>query len=445
MLSLPDYVINTIDIITANKFEAYLVGGSVRDYIMRQNPSDYDIATNATPEQLKNIFCGFKIFETGLKHGTITLLYENNPVEITTYRVDGIYKDNRRPSEVMFVDSFYTDASRRDFTMNAIGYNPKEGFKDFFGGMADIKNKIIRCVGNAETRFEEDALRILRAVRFSAALGFTIEEETNSAVFAKKELLLNISAERINAELIKLLCGKNAEAVIIKYIEVFAVFLPELHSIIRFDQNTPYHKYDLLTHTAKTISNCPAEKSLRLAAFLHDIGKPLARTCGKDGYSHFKGHQIKSTELARSILNRLKFDNKTKNEVLFLIENHHIKLIPDEIYMKKLISRHGYEKIQMLFLLQKADNLAKGDTPNERYNIRLQAEETFKKIQKEKPCLFIKDLALKGNRLIADGVPPDNNVKIILSEILDQVIQNNLENNEEVLFDYYKNNYSFDA
>ncbi|MBQ3562784.1 MAG: tRNA nucleotidyltransferase, partial [Clostridia bacterium] len=290
MFNLPHQVDFALNKLIAAGYEAFIVGGCIRDILRQKAPSDYDITTSAEPEQTKAVFEGEKIIETGLKHGTVTLLKDGMPLEITTYRIDGAYADNRRPTSVQFTKSLTEDLARRDFTINAMAFSKKTGIVDPFGGEADLQNKIIRSVGDADRRFNEDALRLMRAIRFASVLGFKIEEKTKISIFKNKNLLKNISSERIAAELVKLLCGKNAKQIIIDYFEVLEVILPEISQMKNFNQNNPHHIYPLLEHTAIAVENTPAEPPLRLAMLLHDCGKPDALTIDERGVSHFYGH-----------------------------------------------------------------------------------------------------------------------------------------------------------
>ena len=264
-----------IDLLKSNGFEAFLIGGSVRDYIMGLPIGDIDITTNATPQQVKSVFCDFRVIETGIKHGTVTVLIDNEPLEITTYRSEGAYSDNRHPDCVTFSQSLSDDVVRRDFTMNAIAYDFSDGFCDLVGGIKDINNQTIRCIGDAETRFREDALRILRALRFSSVLGFSIEKNTEKAIHKCKDLLKNISAERIREEFTKLICGKNAFSVLQEYSDVISVFIPEIQRCVGFEQKNRHHCYDVYTHTLKAVEKSKADAVIRLSLFFHDIGKPM--------------------------------------------------------------------------------------------------------------------------------------------------------------------------
>ena len=324
-------------------YEAYVVGGCVRDAIMQNEINDFDITTSATPDEMKVVFKDERTFDTGIKHGTITLYYNRENVEITTYRVDGEYDDNRHPKSVEFTKRLENDLKRRDFTMNAIVYNDKEGFIDMFSGIEDIKNKVIRAIGDPKKRFEEDALRILRAIRFSSVLGFTIEESTKRAMIECKSLLHNVSGERIAVEINKFLLGKNVKNAILENYEILGEIIPEIYKMQGFDQQTRWHIYDVLTHTAGAVENIPPVVHLRLAAFLHDTGKVHTFTVDEKGAGHFYGHNEKSAEIAHSYLTKYKYDNFTKDRVTRLVKVHDTPIEEDRIVIKRRLNRMGNE------------------------------------------------------------------------------------------------------
>ncbi|MBQ5565782.1 MAG: HD domain-containing protein, partial [Clostridia bacterium] len=334
MIFLPDEVKTAIEKISKNGFEAYIVGGCVRDSLLGKTPKDYDITTSASPQEVEKIFSDCRVIETGIKHGTVTVLINSMPLEITTFRIDSEYVDNRHPESVTFTKSLREDTARRDFTMNAIAYNNFTGICDFYGGETDIKNKIVRCVGNPDLRFNEDALRIMRAIRFSSVLGFEIEENTRSSIFKNKELLKNISSERIAAELVKLLCGKNAKKVLCEYIDILGVVMPELLPMKDFDQRNAHHIYDIWTHTAVAVENIEPAPILRLTALFHDIGKPECFFM-KNGQGHFYGHAAVSEKISDNILKRLKFDNTSRETITTLVKLHDIQIEETETAVKR--------------------------------------------------------------------------------------------------------------
>lgn len=415
-----------------NGYEAYLVGGCVRDYLLGKDPSDFDITTNARPEAVMDIFNGHAyVVGTGLKHGTVTVVKDGISAEITTYRVDGNYSDNRHPENVRFSSRLEDDVLRRDFTINSMAYSPKYGFKDYVGGFDDLENGVIRCVGDPAVRFEEDALRILRAIRFSSVLGFDIEENTAAMVHKKAELLENISKERISSEFIKLLCGKNAEDVLLKYRDVISVFLPDIKSMFDFEQHTPYHKYDVYTHSVKAVAACDSnDKILRTATFFHDIGKPGCFFTDSEGVGHFYGHAQKSTEITDSVLKDLRFDNNFRTCVTTLIKHHDAPIENDEKRIKRLLRNLGEEQFFRLLNLQRADNSAQSDIVFNRRERFDAVEATARKILSEKACFSLSDLAVNGNDIISLGVPKGKMIGKILNALLEDVIENRIQNNK---------------
>lgn len=395
-----------IDLLCESSFKAYAVGGCVRDAIMGREVSDYDITTSALPFQVEEILeaNGIKYVETGLKHGTITAVINHAPYEITTFRTDGEYADNRHPDSVVFVDRVDMDLSRRDFTINAIAYNEKEGFCDPFGGKKDIENRLIRAVGDADKRFKEDALRIMRALRFSSQLGFDIEEKTKEAIFSDKELLNNIARERIYKELVKLLLGKDCERVLLEYREVIAVIIPELIPTFDFEQNNKWHLFDVYTHSAKSVACCPEKAYIRLAMLLHDIGKPHCKTTDEKGSDHFYGHAQIGAEIAGKVLKSLRVSNEIHNKVTKLIENHSNYLSHKPSTVKRRMRALGEDLIFDFIDFQIAD--LKSHNP-EYANKEIEALEEIREITRDiinnKEPYKISDLAINGYDLMNIG------------------------------------------
>ena len=309
---LPAGVSRALTMLESAGFEAFIVGGCVRDALRGITPKDYDITTSALPEETKSVFRDWRVIETGIQHGTITVVMDGMPLEITTYRTEGTYSDNRHPDSVSFTASLREDVARRDFTMNAIAYSPTRGMIDHFGGAEDIRRGIIRCVGDPATRFREDALRMMRGIRFASVLGFAIEKNTAAAIHENKERIPTVSAERIRVELTKLLCGANVKNVLMDWWDVIGTVIPEILPMHGFDQKTPYHIYDVWEHTAVAVSNIPPDPHLRLCALLHDIGKPPSFFTDEKGVGHFYGHPAVSARMTEEILARLKYDNATR-------------------------------------------------------------------------------------------------------------------------------------
>jgi tRNA nucleotidyltransferase (CCA-adding enzyme) len=435
-----------IDLLKSNGFEAFLIGGSVRDYIMGLPIGDIDITTNATPQQVKSVFCDFRVIETGIKHGTVTVLIDNEPLEITTYRSEGAYSDNRHPDCVTFSQSLSDDVVRRDFTMNAIAYDFSDGFCDLVGGIKDINNQTIRCIGDAETRFREDALRILRALRFSSVLGFSIEKNTEKAIHECKDLLKNISAERIREEFTKLICGKNAFSVLQEYSDVISVFIPEIQRCVGFEQKNRHHCYDVYTHTLKAVEKSRNDAIIRLSLFFHDIGKPVVAHFDEKGEQHYYGHPKKSAELTESIMTRLRFDNETKNKVVTLVALHDSPIMvnnntyPDKKRLKKLMSKIGKDMIYDLIHIKYCDNSAQQPE-------YLRGEDFYKatysmidEIISQQECFSIKDLKINGNDLISMGFN-GKEIGKILNNVLERVINETLANNYNDIRDFIISNY----
>ena len=347
-ISLPEKVNRIIQVLQSHGYEAYAVGGCVRDSILGRVPDDWDITTSATPEETKSLF--FKTFDTGIEHGTVTVLMDKEAFEVTTYRVDGKYEDSRHPSEVTFTRNLKEDLLRRDFTINAMAYNDKEGLVDIFGGMQDLEHKIIRCVGDARARFGEDALRILRAVRFAAQLGFTIEEETQKGIEELAPNLANISAERIQVELIKMLTSPNPCMIRKAYeLGITKVILPELDRMMETEQETPHHRYTVGEHTIHALANIRDDKVLRLTMLFHDVAKPLMKTMDEGGIAHFKMHDVKGAELTKQILKRLKFDNDTMNKVVKLVQYHDYRMPAEPKNVRRAMQKNRGGVVPVLF------------------------------------------------------------------------------------------------
>lgn len=419
--------------------EAWIVGGCVRDLLMGKVPHDWDMTTSSEPEETKAVFKDFHTIDTGIKHGTVTVMMEGEPLEITTYRVDGEYKDNRRPEEVKFTRSLEEDLLRRDFTMNAIAYAPEHGLADPYGGRADIALGIIRCVGEAAKRFNEDGLRILRALRFSATLGFEIEKNTAAAIRGERELLKNISAERIHEELTKLLCGKNAAAVLREYAEVIGVVLPEILPMVGFEQHNEHHCHDVWGHTVAAVENISPESVLRWAALFHDMGKPSTFSMGEDGVGHFYGHAPRSAELADDIMARLRFDNESRERVLTLVRHHDGPLEADAKFLKRKLSKLGEKGFFDLVALCRADNMAQAEAYRHRQEHYDEVERIAREILAGDNCFTLKSLAVNGHDLMAIGYK-GKAIGGALQTLLEAVMDEKVENEKTVLIEYLKEN-----
>ena len=430
-----------IEILKSKGFEAFLIGGSVRDFVMGLPIGDIDITTNATPNEVKQAFWDFRVIETGIKHGTVTVLINNEPLEITTYRSEGTYSDNRHPDSVTFSKSLADDVVRRDFTMNGIAYDFDNGFCDLVGGLQDIKNHTIRCIGNAETRFNEDALRILRAMRFSAVLGFEIESETKNAIHKYKDLLKNISAERIREEFTKLICGKNAYNVLQDFSDVVTVFIPEIRDCVNFEQKNRHHCFDVYTHTLKAVEKSQAKPIIRLALFFHDIGKPSVAHFDEKGEQHFYSHPKRSAEITEKIMTRLRFDNDTKNNVVTLVRMHDSPILvndmtkPDRKRIKKIMSQIGADLMFDLIEIKYCDNSAQNPEYFRGEDFYKRTHDIVNEIINEKECFSIKHLAIDGNDLIALGFR-GKKIGETLEKCLTAVIDGKVENEKSELIKY---------
>ena len=411
-IRLPEKV-NTIIITLQNAgFEAYVVGGCVRDSILGRQPEDWDITTSATPGETKALF--EKTFDTGIKHGTVTILLDREGFEVTTYRIDGKYEDNRHPKEVTFTRSLKEDLLRRDFTINAMAYNEKEGLVDIFGGLTDLKEKRIRCVGDAKQRFLEDALRILRGIRFAAQLGFSIEDETRAGMRELAPTLRKISAERIQA-------GLLLEAY---ELGITAQFLPEFDRLMKTEQETPHHMYNVGEHTIHAIENVRTDKILRLTMLLHDMGKPALKTMDVSGRAHFKKHAFESEKIAGNVLRRLRFDNDTLRKVTRLVYYHDYRMPAEAENVRRAVNRIGEDLFSYYMEVRRADVLAQSMYRREEKIRNLdEIEELYSDIVKKEQCVSLKKLAVTGKDLIEAGMEPGKEIGKKLNELLELVIE----------------------
>ena len=442
-IKIPEKANYIIKKIAAAGFEAYVVGGCVRDSILGRKPQDWDITTSATPEQVKAIFP--RTIDTGIAHGTVTVMLDKEGFEVTTYRIDGKYEDSRHPKEVTFTPNLVEDLKRRDFTINAMAYNDEAGLVDIFGGLADIENKIIRCVGDAEARFSEDALRIMRAIRFSAQLGYDIEEKTQTAIRNLAPNLRNISAERIQVELVKLMTSPHPDTLRVAYeLGVTAVILPEFDKTMETPQNHPHHMYNVGEHTLQGLLQVPAEKNLRLAVLFHDIGKPDTRTTDEHGIDHFRGHATVSEEKTRGILRRLRFDNDTVYYVTRMVRYHDYgnHLDPDMRIVRRAINKIGEDIFPLLFKVKKADILSQSTFHREEKLQNLENwQRLYQEIMEKKQCISLKTLAVTGSDLIAIGMKPGRQLGEVLQWLLEQVLENPEYNRKEWLLSQVEQKY----
>ena len=432
---LPQKVSFIINCIMEAGYEAYAVGGCIRDSILGRTPDDWDITTSATPEQVKRLFR--RTIDTGIQHGTVTVLLEREGFEVTTYRIDGKYEDGRHPKEVTFTPCLEEDLKRRDFTINAMAYNEQNGLVDLFGGMEDIHAKVIRCVGDGRARFMEDGLRIMRAIRFAAQLGYTIEEDTKAAICELAPNLCKISAERIQVELTKLVESPHPEAMRTVYeTGVAAVILPEFVQSMETPQNNPHHCYTVGEHTLRVMQQVEAKKELRLAALFHDIGKPGCRSTDETGIDHFYRHPEAGAELTRNILRRLRYDNETVLTVCRLVQYHDYGsgVMPDSRIVRRAMNKIGEDLFPMLFALKKADILAQSTQLREEKLACLAAwQAQYEDILRKEECVSLKNLALTGRDLIAMGMQPGKELGEVLQKMLELVLDHPNYNTKEYL------------
>ena len=438
MIQVPDYVVKAIELLEKGGFEAYCVGGCVRDSILGREPNDWDVCTSATPEEMKICFEGYRTIDTGIRHGTLTVIIDRNPLEITTYRTDGAYASHRRPFSVSFIRDLSGDISRRDFTVNAICCDKNGAVTDMFGGIDDLNNKIIRCVGDPDERFEEDALRIMRALRFSATLGFSIEKATADAISRKCNLLEYISVERIFSELKKLLCGKNAAGVLEEHKDIIAVIIPEIKPCFGFDQHNQHHCYDVWKHIILSVGNVRQDERLRLAMLFHDIGKPAMARFDEDGTGHFKGHPIKSAEMLTEILDRFHCDNATIAYVRDLVIEHDNRIPVVRKNVKRFMAKHSFDFFMDYLEVRRADTMAQSDF------LRQEKLEELEKlamiaveVNNEDCCLKVTDLAVDGKDMISLGMS-GRQIGAMLQRLLDLVVDDKLDNDRNVLIEYAK-------
>ena len=425
---LPLHIRLCIDRLEAQGFATYCVGGCVRDHVLGLTPHDYDLCTAATPEQIRAVFADYPLVLSGEKHGTVSVVMAHELVEITTFRTEGGYSDRRHPDWVAFVTSIEEDLSRRDFTVNAMAYSPTRGFADPFGGQEDLKSKTLRAVGDPSARFTEDALRILRGVRFAVRFGLTPDAATESAMNQLAPLMDNLARERIFDELCKLLPLVKAED-ILRYTKVLVQAIPELAPCVDFCQHSPHHAYDVFTHTAHVVQAMPADPALRLAALLHDIGKPAVFYRDEEGRGHFPGHGAIGAEMADNILRRLRASNELRLRVTNLIARHMTPLEPDKRLLRRRLSKFGIEGVWDLLALQKADFGSKGVEGAEPFS---QIETIIQEILDENACLSLKDLAINGRDLMALGFS-GKAIGNCLNSLLEQVVEDQLPNDRTAL------------
>lgn len=440
-IELPEKVHNIIATLQMNGYEAYAVGGCVRDSLLGREPGDWDITTSAMPGETKELFP--RTFDTGIEHGTVTVLLDHEGFEVTTYRIDGEYEDSRHPREVTFTRNLREDLLRRDFTINAMAYNEKEGLVDIFGGIKDLEKGIIRCVGTAKERFREDALRILRGVRFAAQLDFGIEETTREAMEELAPTLSCISAERIQAELVKILVSGHPEILKTAWeLGITRQFLPEFDRIMVTGQETPHHMYNVGEHTLCALRNVRADKVLRLTMLLHDMGKPALKTVDDNGVAHFKRHALKSEEIAGQVLRRLKFDNDTSRKVLRLVRCHDYRMPAASRSVRRVMAAIGEDLFPYYMEVRRADVLAQSMYQREEKLKNLDdIELLYHEITEAGQCVSLKTLAVSGRDLINAGMRPGKEIGEKLARLLEAVIEDPELNEKEKLLDLVREDF----
>lgn len=433
-VKLPQQVASVMERIQAAGFACHAVGGCVRDSLLGLTPHDWDLTTDALPQQVGDVFADHRVIPTGMAHGTVTVLCDGMPLEITTYRVDGAYHDHRRPDSVRFVPDIIEDLRRRDFTVNAMAWEPQTGLCDPFVGADDLKHRLLRCVGNAEKRFNEDALRILRALRFAATYGFAIEEATADALFHCAPLLCEVAAERIRAELDRLLVGPYAGVVLRRFAAVLYPVLPELQAIEGVWQYNPYHDKDVLGHTIAALEAAPPVLPVRLALLLHDCGKPGRFELIREGFGHFPNHPAVGAEIARDVLQRLRYDRRTTDMVCRLIRHHDERIPETDAGVRRWLYRVGEQELRWLLDVKEGDcdGHAANLPPFRKEEIN-RLRERITRVVAEGQCTSMKMLAINGGILMAAGIPAGESVGRALHFALERVLDGDLPNEREAL------------
>ncbi|MBR3606342.1 MAG: HD domain-containing protein [Lachnospiraceae bacterium] len=434
-IELPKKVKRIISVIQEAGYEAYAVGGCVRDSILGRQPDDWDIATSAVPCQIKELFP--RTIDTGIQHGTVTVMLGKEGFEVTTYRIDGEYEDSRHPKDVTFTSEIGEDLARRDFTVNAMAYNDRQGLVDLFGGMEDIRQGILRCVGVPQERFGEDALRMMRALRFSAQLGYTIDQETRQAIQQMAGNLVNISAERIQTELVKLVVSPHPDYLRDGWeMGITKIILPEFDICMETEQNNPHHCYTVGEHILKSMKQVRADKVLRLTMLFHDMGKPVMKSTDEEGIDHFYGHVRRGEEIARQVLKRLKFDNETINQVCQLVLYHDYPFQPEARSLRRAIHKIGNPFFPQLFEVKRADMLAQSlFQREEKSRLLAESEAVYKEILQKQDCVSLRTLAVKGKDLIGLGMESGPKLGKVLEQLLELVLENPEENTRERLLE----------
>ena len=432
-MQLPDPVLFLLNRLLQNGYSAYAVGGCVRDRLRGVAPNDWDICTSARPDEMEKVFEGERIAETGIRHGTLTVILDHVPYEITTYRLDGDYRDHRHPESVSFIREVEEDLSRRDFTVNAMACDAHGRILDLFGGQKDLEAGIIRCVGDPNRRFDEDALRVLRALRFASVLNFEIEPETEKAIRHLYPAMAEVAPERIREELLKLLCGEGVGRILRAYPEVFSFLIPVLGPCIGYDQENPHHLFTVWEHTIRAVENIEPDPVLRMTMLLHDTGKPAARVTDDHGIGHYPGHQKISARLALETVQALRFDRATEERIVRLVEAHDIPLSTDPKLLLHRLNRFGEKDLRALFLIHRADRIATGTrNPEHAKEHCKDLSDALDRLLSGQPCYTLKQLEINGNDLLALGFR-GKTVGETLNALLNQVMDGDLPNRRDAL------------
>lgn len=437
---IPQNVIEILTTLENAGYEAYAVGGCVRDFYLGVEPHDWDITTSAKPDETKALFN--RTIDTGIKHGTVTAMLNGEGYEITTYRIDGEYEDNRRPSSVEFTSDLSEDLKRRDFTFNAMVMDKDGNIKDLYGGMKDLDNKIVKCVGDPNERFQEDALRMMRAIRFAAKFGFELDEDVYAAIKKNASLIQNVSFERIESELTKILTSDHPENIVdLYYTGIMDYIVPEFSKCMQTQQNSKWHCYDVGMHSVAAVASIENDKNLRWTMFLHDIGKPVCKVVGNDGYDHFMGHDMEGAKMAEKVLDRMKMSNSDKDEILNLIFYHDIHMVKMH-KIRKFVADHGIDFARKLIKVQYADVAAQSDYELENKLKKINTLKcAFEEVEKDKTAINIKDLAINGNDLIEIGYK-GKEIGKILNDFRDLALNDPRVNTREKLLVKAKERYS---
>ncbi len=426
MIRIPEQARAVIERLEANGFETWAAGGCVRDSLLGRAPHDWDLCTAATPAQMKDVFSGERLLETGLAHGTLTLLSDGLPLEITTFRVDGVYSDGRRPDFVKYVDHIHDDLGRRDFTIGAMAWHPERGLCDPFGGQRDLREGILRAVGNPDVRFREDGLRILRGIRFVSKLGLSVEPETASAMERQLPMLDHVSKERIRDELNGILCGRYVCRALRDFVPVLCYVLPELSPMHGCEQQNPHHLYDVWEHSIRAVGQVPSSPPLRLAMLLHDSGKPSCKSVDANGIGHFYGHPKASVDIAERIIRRLRYSNADAETILQLVRQHDVPLGETEKQVRRRLAQIGETRFRELLQIKKGDTVGQGTHP-EHISELCSTEKLLNGVLTQDACFSLQQLAVNGNDMInlgLSGPEVGNMLRILLDAVLDEKIKN---------------------